>query len=346
MKNMKKIKTVVLGGSGYTGAETLRILLNHSVFQVAFVTGEKNAGANLSDIFPHLSVDMPLVKMDTIDFSEIDLVFSCLPHAAGQVVIAGLPKSCVVVDLSADFRLRDIQVYEKWYGSHLAKALQSHAVYGLSEWYENDIKNSNLIANPGCYPTASLLPLIPLLKNNLIDLNIIIDAKSGISGAGRKESVNLLAAERLENLSAYSIGHHRHYPEIVQECMVATTGKQINLTFTPHLIPMVRGMLATIYVRGNDGVTLGDIKKCLSDSYEKSFFVKIINQAEQLATKFVAGTNYCRIGAFAGYGDSNFILVSVIDNLGKGAAGQAVQNANIRFGLDQMVGLQQISVYP
>jgi len=339
----KPLRAVVLGGSGYTGAEVLRLLLPHPAFHVVAVTGESHAGASLGDVFPHLGSSLTLVKMGDVGFDDIDVVFSCLPHAAGQAVMASLPESCVIVDLSADFRLRDVATYEHWYGPHLAKALQAQAVYGLSEWYENDIRTARLIANPGCYPTASLLPLIPLLRKGLVGTDIIIDAKSGISGAGRKANLTLLASERMENLSAYSLGHHRHYPEIVQECQAATGGKPIRLTFTPHLMPMVRGMLATLYVRGGD---LGAIQKSLEDAYGDAPFVHVTHKAEALATKYVSGTNRCHLGAFAGYHDGDVILVSVIDNLGKGAAGQAVQNANIRFGLDPTLGLGTLAAYP
>ena len=338
----KPLRAVVLGGSGYTGAEVLRLLLPHPAFHVVAVTGESHAGASLGDVFPHLGSAMTLVKLEDVAFDDIDVVFSCLPHAAGQGVMASLPASCVIVDLSADFRLRDVATYEHWYGPHLAKDLQKQAVYGLSEWYEDDIRTARLIANPGCYPTASLLPLIPLLRGGLIDSDVIIDAKSGISGAGRKANVTLLASERMENFSAYGLGHHRHYPEIVQECQAAA-GKSVHLTFTPHLVPMVRGMLATIYVRGGD---LGVIQKTLEAAYSHAPFVHVTHKAEHLATKYVSGTNRCHVGAFAGYHDGDVILVSVIDNLGKGAAGQAVQNANIRFGLDPTLGLQTLAAYP
>jgi N-acetyl-gamma-glutamyl-phosphate reductase len=339
---LQTLRAVVLGGSGYTGAEVLRLLFNHPVFRVVAVTGEKNAGARLADVFPHLGSDIALVKMGDVNFQDVDVAFSCLPHAAGQAMMASLPESCVIIDLSADFRLRDVATYEHWYGSHLAKDLQKRAVYGLSEWYEKDIQAARLIANPGCYPTASLLPLIPLLRQRLIETDIIIDAKSGISGAGRKESLALLAAERIENVSAYGLGHHRHYPEILQECNVAAS-EGVRLTFTPHLMPMVRGMLATIYVRGGDLVS---IQKTLEETYRSAPFVHVTHQAEHLATKYVSGTNMCRLGAFAGYHQGDAILVSVIDNLGKGAAGQAVQNANIRFGLDPELGLKTLAAYP
>lgn len=338
----KPLRAVVLGGSGYTGAEVLRFLLPHPAFHVVAVTGESHAGASLRDVFPHLGSPLTLVKMGDVAFDDIDVVFSCLPHAAGQAMMASLPTSCVIVDLSADFRLRDVATYEQWYGPHLATDLQKEAVYGLSEWYADDIRTARLIANPGCYPTASLLPLIPLLRQGLVDTDIIIDAKSGISGAGRKANVTLLGAERMENFSAYGLGHHRHYPEIMQECQVAA-GQSIRLTFTPHLVPMVRGMLATLYVRGGD---LGAIQKSLEEAYHDTPFVHVTHKAEHLATKYVSGTNRCHLGAFAGYHAGDVILVSVIDNLGKGAAGQAVQNANIRFGLDPTLGLQTLAAYP
>lgn len=343
---MKKNNVAILGASGYTGAELLRLLANHPQVNIVALTAETQAGQKMADVFPHLAhmgfVD--LVTIEEVDFSKIDLVFCCLPHGTTQGVLAKLPEKVRIVDLSADFRLRDENAYAEWYGhAHQAIELQKKAVYGLTEHYRAQIKNARLVANPGCYPTCSLLPLIPLLKaKTILEEGIIIDAKSGVTGAGRSVKRNLLFSEIDEGMSAYSVGQHRHMPEIEQEMSVAA-GKAVTINFTPHLIPMRRGMIATVYVKLNGG-TVEEAKKILSDAYAKEAFVQVLEKGVMPATHYVRGTNYCQMNVFKGRTDKDMIIVSAIDNLGKGASGQAVQNMNVMFGFDEAEELKGTAV--
>lgn len=342
---MKKITVAILGASGYTGAELLRLLPLHPHVQIAALTAETQAGQKMADVFPHLAhMGFPdLVTIDQVDFSKIDLVFCCLPHGTTQAVLAKLPENVRIVDLSADFRLRDEASYAEWYGhAHQASALQKKAVYGLTEHYRDQVKTARLVANPGCYPTSALLPLIPLLKNKTISADgIIIDAKSGVSGAGRSVKRNLLFCEIDEGMSAYSVGHHRHMPEIEQEMSVAS-GTNVTINFTPHLIPITRGMISTIYVKLSK--TLDDARKILSETYANEYFVHVLDKGVMPSTHSVHGTNYCQMNVFKGRTDSDMIIVSAIDNLSKGASGQAVQNMNVMFGFEETEALRGTAV--
>lgn len=349
---MSNIKTAIIGASGYTGAELIRILLNHKKVEIAELVANSNAGQKIEQLYPHLiHYGLPaLKKIEEVDFTKIDAVFGCLPHTTSQETFKKLlsdPKNShlKIFDLSADFRLENVADYEKWYDhEHIAKELQPQAVYGLCEIHRNKIKKSNLIACPGCYPTSALLPLIPLLQNNLIQKHdIIIDSKSGTTGAGRSLKQGNLFCEVNESVKAYSIGKHRHMGEIEQELGKAA-GEKIEIDFTPHLLPINRGIISTIYAKINPKFCLADIQNCLQTKYEDEPFVKIIDGEPNI--KDVAGTNFCVIAAKQGRIAGRVILVSVIDNLCKGASGQAVQNMNIVFGFDEKEGLEFAPVFP
>ena len=337
----------VLGASGYTGGELLRLLARHGGFSVGLLTAERRAGQSLGAVFPHLDgAGFPdLVKIGDAAWDGLDAVFCCLPHGMTQEVVAALPGHLKVVDLSADFRLADPEVYAAWYGrAHAATALQEEAVYGLTELARDAVKGARLVANPGCYPTASQLPLAPLLEDGLIETDdIIIDAKSGVSGAGREAKEASLFAEVGEGVHAYGIAGHRHAPEIEQG-LSAAAGTAVRVNFTPHLIPMNRGILATIYVRSSAGADL--LREALAARYEGEPFVRVLTAGAAPATRHVRGSNHCLIGVFDDRIEGRAILISVIDNLVKGAAGQAVQNMNLMHALPETTGLEQAPLFP
>ncbi len=346
---MKKLQIAIIGASGYTGAELIRILINHKKVEIAALAANSHAGQKIEQLYPYLiHYNLPdLQKIEEIDFSKIDVAFGCLPHTASQEIFKEIlsdPKNShlKVIDLSADFRLENIADYQKWYGhEHVAQNLQPQAVYGLSEIHRNKIKKANLVACPGCYPTSALLPLIPLLENNLIEKeDIIIDSKSGATGAGRSVKQSNLFCEVNESVMAYSIGKHRHISEIEQELGKAAQAK-IEIEFTPHLLPISRGIISTIYAKINPHFSISDIKNCLEKKYEDEPFVQLIDSDPSI--KDVVGTNFCLITAKEGHTKNRVILVSVIDNLCKGASGQAVQNMNIIYGFDEKEGLELVA---
>ena len=341
------VKTAILGASGYTGAELLRLLEHHPQFHVAALTGDSQAGKTVGEIYPHLAHrDLPrLVKLEELDTSALDLIFCCLPHGTTQPIIAALPDSVSIVDLSADFRLHDPAQYEEWYGHpHQAVSLQKTAVYGLAEWGRKKISAARLVANPGCYPTCSLLPLLPLVTNKLIDTNhITINALSGISGAGRSVKQEMLFTELDGGVSAYGIGRHRHTAEIEQE-LSGAAGMPVEVSFTPHLIPVTRGMLATIQVTLVKDASLTDLQEAINTRYHAEPFVRLVKNAP--STHQVRGTNRCHISVHSGRRAGEAVIVSVIDNLVKGASGQAIQNANLMFGLPETTSLLSSAVFP
>lgn len=348
----QKINIAILGASGYTGVELLRFLLQHPHAHIAALSGDSQAGKPMAEVFPHLTgIALPaLQKMEEINFTDIDLVFCCLPHATTQKVILDLlteqPK-LKIIDLSADFRLRDPASYAQWYGhAHQAVSLQKEAVYGLTELTRDAIRKARLIANPGCYPTSAQLPLIPLLQNKLIEADdIIIDAKSGVTGAGRKASQNLLYTELNEGFSAYGVGTHRHTPEIEQGLSDAA-GKPLQVRFTPHLVPMNRGILSTIYVSLAPNKTVDDLRDCLQKKYANEPFVTLLPTGVFPSTAMVRSSNACVINIFADRIAGKAIIVSAIDNLVKGASGQAVQNMNLMFGWEETLSLPKAAVFP
>jgi N-acetyl-gamma-glutamyl-phosphate reductase len=343
------LRVGILGASGYTGAELVRILAGHRQVDVRLLTADRQAGKPLAEVFPHLGhLPLPnLVRIEEADWSSLDLVFCALPHGTTQEVIATLPRHLKVVDLSADFRLADIDSYARWYGhAHRAPELQKEAVYGLTELRRKQIAAARLVANPGCYPTSAQLPLVPLIEKRQIAIDdIIIDAKSGVSGAGRDAKMGSLYAEVTEGIHAYGVAAHRHAPEIEQGLSEAA-GSSVVVNFTPHLMPMSRGILSSIYVRLARGATVDDLWRTLTERYEGEPFVRLLPAGTAPQTRHVRGSNHCLIGLFADRLPGRAILLSVIDNLVKGAAGQAVQNMNLMAGLPETAGLGQEPLFP
>ncbi len=344
-----KQRIAILGASGYTGAELIRLLLPHPHAEIVTLTADSQAGKSMREVYPHLDcAGLPnLIPLSAVDYHGIDVVFCCLPHGTTQQVIAEIPRHVKVIDLSADFRLADTDAYAQWYGhAHFAPELQKEAVYGLTELNRNKIKNARLVANPGCYPTSAQLPLMPLLKEKLIEAdNIIIDAKSGMTGAGRAAKQTVLFTEINEGVDAYSISAHRHAPEIEQGLTLAY-GKQVIVNFTPHHMPMNRGILSTIYVSLAKGKRPEDLVACLANAYQNEYFVRLTAKGVAPATHMVRGTNVCLIGVFADRLPGRAILVSVMDNLVKGASGQAVQNMNLMCGFPEKTALEQTALFP
>jgi N-acetyl-gamma-glutamyl-phosphate reductase len=344
-----RVKIAILGASGYTGAELLRLLASHDRVEIVALTADRHAGKPIGAVFPHLAGrGLPdLVTIDAVDFSNVELVFCCLPHGTTQEVIAALPDHLRIVDLSADFRLADLETYARWYGHpHRAPDLQRDAVYGVTELVRPALGNARLVANPGCYPTSAQLPLVPLVRAGLIDADdIIIDAKSGVTGAGRELKQTSLFAEVAEGVNAYGVANHRHAPEIDQG-LSAAAGRPITVNFTPHLMPMNRGILATIYVRLAKGADVAELRRTLDAAYAGEPFVRIVPAGAMPATQHVRGSNLCLIGLAADRVKGRAILVAAIDNLVKGASGQAVQNMNVMLGLPETAGLQQQPMFP
>ena len=341
---MTKINAAVIGATGYTGYELVKILAHHPNVDVKYLSSRSNVGVKYTDIYPqlkHVLSDITCMA-DDIDkiASEVDVIFLALPHGvSSSKVDKNVLNKTKIIDLSADFRLHDLSTYEQWYCKHNSPDLLQSAVYGLAEIYRNDIKNANLVANPGCYTTCSILTLYPLVKCDLVDANtIIIDAKSGVSGAGRSVNFNSMFCEANESVKAYKIGSHRHTPEIEQE--LSATGKtDIKVQFTPHLVPMNKGILATCYARLQLGITQEDVKNAYQEQYADEFFVRLLGEGVFPETKYVCDTNFIDINFKIDDRTGNIICVGAIDNLIKGASGQAVQNMNIMFGFDEKNGL-------
>lgn len=344
-----RIKIGVLGASGYTGAELIRLLSRHPEAEIALLTADRHAGKPLAEVFPHLGgLGLPdLVKIEDANWDKIEVVFCGLPHGTTQAVVSTLPKRLKVLDLSADFRLHDVATYAQWYGhEHKAPDLQKEAVYGLTEIKRAAIKKTRLVAVPGCYPTTAQLPLIPLLEAGQIEHgDIIIDAKSGVTGAGRSVREDMLFTEVAEGIHAYGIAKHRHMPEIEQGLSEAA-GQKITVNFTPHLMPMNRGILSTIYVRLANGATAEDLRVTLEKRYAGEPFVRVVPKGFAPATRHVRGSNHCLIGVFADRVQGRAILISVLDNLVKGASGQAIQDMNVMRGLVETTGLEQPPLFP
>jgi N-acetyl-gamma-glutamyl-phosphate reductase len=349
MSTKKKIG--IIGASGYTGADAVRLLARHPGVEISALTANTHAGKTMDEVFPHFfMLDLPrLVEWEKVDWTKLDAVFCGLPHGTTQEITAAVISAnpaIKIVDMSADFRLRDMGVYAEWYGhEHRAPQLQGEAVYGLTEFYRKNISAARLVACPGCYPTAALLALVPLAKAKLIDVDdIVIDAKSGVTGAGRGLKQNTLFSEAGEGLSPYSVGTHRHAPEIEQEIGVAA-GAKVTVNFTPHLIPMSRGELCTSYVRLN-GATADDLRATLEKAYRDEPFVRVAKKGVLPQTQNVRGSNYVQIGVIADRIKSRAIVISVLDNLVKGSAGQAMQNMNLMLGFPETTGLEQIALFP
>lgn len=339
----------IIGASGYTGADMIRLAALHPSIQLTVLAANTHAGKALADVFPHLGfLAAPrLTSVEEADWDACDAVFCGLPHGTAQDIIATLPRHLKIIDMSADFRLRDPALYAQWYGrEHAALELLGEAAYGLTEHYGKEIAAARLVACPGCYPTAALLALLPPVTARLVDASdIIIDAKSGVSGAGRSLKQNLLFCEAGEGLSPYGVANHRHAPEIEQEISKAA-GMQVTVNFTPHLVPMSLGELVTCYVRLAPGVAAADLRAALAAFYKDKPFVRIAEEGNIPATQSVRGSNYCLIGVFADRVPGRAILISVIDNLVKGSAGQALQNFNLMFGFSETAGLEQLPLFP
>jgi N-acetyl-gamma-glutamyl-phosphate reductase len=349
-----KAKIGVLGASGYTGSECVRLLLCHPRVDIALLTAERRAGQDMRSVFPQFSpYDLPkLVAIEEIDWRAVglDLVFCALPHATTQKVVnnvlAQAPKT-KIVDLSADFRLADTAAYARWYGhEHHAPELQKEAVYGLVEVYREKIKGARLVANPGCYTTCAQLPLLPLIRAQAIELDgIVVDAKSGMTGAGRAAKENMLFSEVSEGFHAYGVGHHRHMAELDQEFSRAA-GREVIVSFTPHLVPMNRGILSTIYVRASGGHPVEELYAILAKTYAGEPFVHVLPLGEMPQTRHVRGSNMTFIGMTKDRVAGRAIIGAALDNLVKGAAGQAVQNMNLMLGYPETTGLEQVALFP
>ncbi len=340
----KKLNTVILGASGYTGIDLYRLLQGHPEVEVKYLVGESSCGRDLQELYPSTisweTNGLKCVKFEEVDFTNIDIVFSCLPHGVGQKLISTLPENIQIIDLSADYRLKDLSQFEKYYGSaHTAPELQAKAVYGLTEIYKDKIKDAKIIACPGCYPTSMLLPLIPI-KDKLTDATIIIDAKSGMTGAGRSLRVGNLFVEMNDNIKPYALsGRHRHNSELAQEL----EGR--SFSFNPQIIPTSRGILSNIYVESK--VSIAELKETLADFYKDSPFIIIPEDDHLPCVRDVAGSNYAVINVFTDELNPNrAVIVSTIDNLIKGSAGQAVQNMNIRYGFEETTGLKDLPKFP
>ncbi len=338
-------KVAIHGATGYTGFELIRLLLKHPEARLVVITSRKYVNMPISDVFPALRGECDLVCEDLTPKElggKADLVFAALPHQASMEAVPDIMDAgAKVVDLSADFRFRDPQIYGEWYEPHQAEELFKEAVYGLPELYRDSIKKARLVGNPGCYPTSVILALAPLLKKNLIDPDTIIaDSKSGVSGAGRGVSLATHFCEVNEGLKAYKVGEHRHTPEMEQE-LSNLAGRPVKISFTPHLVPMTRGILSTVYASLRDGVEEQKITLAFKEFYQNAPFIRLLKEGSLPNTLYVRGTNYCDIGWKVDRRVNRVVIVSAIDNLARGASAQAVCNMNLMMGLDEELGLQR-----
>jgi len=335
----------ILGASGYTGAELVRLIATHPRMRIAALTADRKAGETMGAVFPHLRhLDLPrLATIAETDFAGVDLAFCALPHATSQAVIAALPRDLRVVDLSADFRLRDPEVYARWYGGpHQALDLQAEAVYGLTEFYREEIRGARLVAGTGCNAATGLYAVLPLLRAGVIDPDeIIIDLATGVSGAGRSPKEGMLHSEVSEGYHAYNVAKHRHLAEFDQE-FSAAAGRPIAVTFTPHLLPQNRGILATVYVRG----AAEAIHATLAEAYAGEPFIVVLPFGEAPATRHVRGSNFVHLGVIADRRPGRAMVFATLDNLTKGSSGQALQNANLMLGLTETEGLMAAPLFP
>lgn len=349
MSSRAKIRVGIIGASGYTGADAVRLLARHPHVEIAALTANQHAGAAFASLYPqYADLALPvMVKAEDVNWSDIDAVICGLPHGTAQDIIGALPDHVRIIDMSADFRLRDAETYGQWYGRpHAELELLKGAVYGLSEHYRSAIKEARLVACPGCYPTAALSVLLPLVAHDLIELDdVIIDAKSGVTGAGRSVKEQNLFSEIAEGMHPYGVASHRHAPEIEQELGVSA-GRSVCVNFTPHLVPMNRGELVTVYARCRPGSDGDKIRAQLAHSYADEPFMRVLPAGQAPATRHVRGSNICALGVFDDRIAGRVILFSALDNLVKGSSGQAVQNLNIMFGFDEITALEQLPLYP
>lgn len=342
------IRVGVVGGTGYTGVELLRLLAGHGRVELRVITSRSEAGMAVSDMFPNLRgyLDLKFSAPDAAALQGCDMVFFATPNGTAMQMVPELLAAGVrVVDLAADFRLRDPAVWEQWYGTpHACPDVLAEAVYGLPEVNRERIRSARIVANPGCYPTAVQLGFLPLIEQGLVDRGTLIaDVKSGVSGAGRKASVGTLLAEAADSFKAYAVPGHRHLPELRQE-LAAAAGEAVGLTFVPHLTPMIRGIHATLYARLTRDV--GDLQGLFEQRYAAEPFVDVMPAGSHPETRSVRGANHCRLAVHRPQAGDTVVILSVIDNLVKGAAGQAVQNMNLMFGLPERTGLEGVALLP
>lgn len=345
-----KTRVGIIGATGYTGVELLRILLRHPEVEITALTSQKYAGMPIDQVFPSLMKCPPLgceeLAVDQIS-KKTDFIFTAVPHkTAMETVPLFYRQGKRVVDLSADYRFKDAAVYERWYQTHTGADLLSESVYGLPELHRKEIQDAKIVGNPGCYPTGALIGLIPLMKEGLIsDEKIVIDSKSGVSGAGRDVVLGSLFCEVNEGVKAYNIFKHRHLPEIEQE-LSQLVHKTVTVTFVPHLIPMDRGILTTLYVDFNKRVKAEDVRKVFEEYYQTEPFIRLCPKGSLPNTKYVRGSNFCDIGIVVDESDRRGVIVTAIDNLVKGASGEAVQNMNIMLGYPETMGLDIVPLFP
>lgn len=347
-----KARIAILGASGYTGSELVRLLVRHPRVEIVALTADRKAGQAMADVFPQFApLNLPkLVTIEEVDWSGVDLAFCALPHGTTQLVIKKAFETAPhikIVDLSADFRLRDPGAYEQWYGhAHQALELQQEAVYGIVELYRADIKKARLVANPGCFTTTAIMPVVPLIEAGAIEPEgIVIDAKSGVTGAGRSPKESLLYTEVTEGIHAYGVGSHRHMGELDQE-FSKVAGRSIVPSFTPHLTPMNRGIYATIYAKTMAGIGADGVHRVLADFYKSEPFVHVLPLGQVPQSRFVKGSNMVIMGVVADRQPGRVIIIATLDNLVKGASGQAVQNMNVVLGYPETMGLEQITLFP
>jgi len=344
------IRVGIVGASGYTGVELARLLCRHPKVELSVATSRQFAGRAMADVYPSLRGLVDVVCEETSGAelaAKADIFFTAVPHQTAMAIVpALLEEGKKVIDLSADFRIHDPLVYEQWYQAHTAKELLTEAVYGLPEIHRHQIQAARLVANPGCYPTSVILGLAPLLETNLIKPeSIIIDSKSGTSGAGRSAQIGSLYCEVTDGFKAYKVGEHRHTPEIEQE-LSGLCGRGVVVSFTPHLVPMSRGILSTIYAELADGVTAEQVSVCYMARYAHEPFVRLCPAGSYPATQFIRGGNFCDIGFKVDRRTNRVVILSAIDNLVKGAAGQAVQNMNLICGFAENEGLMVAPLFP
>lgn len=343
------VKVAIIGGSGYTGAELVRLLSLHNEVEVSLVTSETHKGKKVSELYPSF-VGVSDLVFESLDISKVlqnEVIFIALPHGTSMKLVPDLvEKGSKVIDLSGDFRLKSVRIYEQWYKmKHQASELLGRAVYGLPEVNREEIKAADFVTNPGCYPTSAVLALAPLVIKDLIKGEVLVDAKSGVSGAGKEPKAETHFCQIDENIKAYNIGMHRHAPEMEQ--VLSDLGKsETQVLFVPHLIPINRGILSSCYTQLTESSKAGEVYKTFCQFYQDEPFVNILDEGKYPETKHVFGSNYCQIGVKVDERTGKIIAISAIDNLVKGASGQAIQNMNLMCGFDETEGLKQIGVYP
>ncbi len=347
---MSQIKVGIVGGTGYTGVELLRLLANHPEAQVQAITSRSEAGVRVDEMYPNLRgfYDLAFSEPDVEVLRACDVVFFATPHGVAMSMAEELTSAGVkVIDLAADFRITDLDIWAKWYGfEHSCPQMMEKVAYGMPELFRENVKQAEIVANPGCYPTSILLALKPLIDADAIELKgIIADGKSGVSGAGKGANVAMLGAEMSESFKAYGVAGHRHLPEMKDKLQIMA-GEEVDLTFVPHLVPMVRGMESTIYATLKEDLSQEQLQALFEQTYADEFFVDVMPAGSLPETRMAKGSNMCRLSVFRPQNGNLVVVTSVIDNLVKGAAGQAVQNMNILFELPENSGLSQVALMP